>query len=292
MTRSTFDPTTKKAALFSGLLHLFALLFLVLGVVFSGLFAKEEEPHIFEMVALPNASQIMEEMTFEPLPVPTVDIPEEEPIELPEPPPPEPEPEPEPVQEVPPPPEPEPQPVIQETPPPPVPVEKPKPQPKPEPKPKPKLISFDDYEKEHGKIEAPDLKEIQQTKPKPRPKIDTSKIEQRIREAVSSVPVMAEDVLTSSATADTDVMKAWRSMLAASLDRLWKQIDTKGAAGKGVRVSFFISAGGAISSVKVISSSGLSQLDSLGIQTVQRLGSFQPPPSGKGETVTVLLKVE
>ena len=290
MARSAFDPTTKKAALFSGLLHLFALLFLVLGVVFSGLFAKEEEPHIFEMVALPNAAQVMEEMTFEPLPVPTVDIPEEEPIELPEPPPPEPEP----VQETPPPPqpEPEPQPVIQETPPPPVPVEKPKPEPPPEPKPKPKLISFDQYEKEHGKIEAPDLKEIQKATPKPRPKIDTSKITQRIRDAVSSVPVMAEDVLTSSAAADTDVMKAWRSMLAASLDRLWKQIETKGTAGKGVRVSFYISPGGAISSVKVISSSGIPQLDSLGIQTVQRLGSFQPPPSGSGETVTVLLKVE
>lgn len=288
MNRSTFDPTTKKAALFSGLLHMFMLLFLVLGVIFSSLFAKEEEPHIFEMVALPPSTQMTEEISLEPLPELSVDIPEPEPIELPEPPPPEPEPEP--VQETPPPPKP--QPVIQETPHPPVPVEEPKiePKPEPKPKPKPKIISLDDYEKEHGKIEAPDLKEIQKATPKPRPTIDTSEFEKKIRDAVGSVPEL--DVLNTTTAEDTDIMKAWRAMLAASLDKLWKQIDTKGLGGKEVTVTFFISAGGSISSVKVVRSSGLPRLDSLAVQTVQRLGSFQRPPSGKGEAVNVPFRID
>ena len=264
---------------------MFMLLFLVLGVIFSSLFAKEEEPHIFEMVALPPSTQMTEEISLEPLLELTVDIEEPEPIELPEPPPPEPEPEPqpEPVQETPPPP----QPVIQETPPPPVPVEKP--EPKPEPKPKPKIISIDDFEREHGEIKEPPKQTIQ-PKPKPRPTIDTSEIEKRIRDAVGSVPEL--DVLTTTTTVDTDIMKAWRAMLAASLDKLWKQIDTKGLGGKEVTVSFFISAGGSISSVKVVRSSGLPRLDSLAVQTVQRLGSFQRPPSGKGEAVNVPFRID
>ena len=285
MNRRTFDPTTKKAALFSGLLHLFALLFLVLGVIFSNLFAKKEDPHVFEMVALPESTQIPEEMTFEPVQAPTVDIPEEEPLELPEPPPPEPEPEPIPE---PPPPEPEPQPVIREAPPPPTPVE----QPKPEPKPKPKIISIEDFEKEHGKIEEPDAAEIERARPKPKPrqKIDTSKIEENIRKTVASVPEMSSS--TPTTTVDTDAMKNWRAILASLLDARWKRIETKGTAGKSVHVSFYVSVGGGISSVKVISSSGIPQLDSQAIQTVQGLGNITPPPSGKGETVTVLLKVE
>ena len=288
MARSTFDPTTKKAALFSGLLHLFALLFMMLGVIFANLFAKEEEPHIFEMVALPESALMAEEMTFEPLPEVSVDIPEPEPIELPPPP----EPEPEPVQETPPPPKPEPQPVIQETPPPPpVPVEKPpEPKPEPKPKPKPKIITLDQYEREHGEIKDPP-KEAYKPTPKPqRRNIDTSKIEQEIKRITSGVPDLIIDA--PPAAVDNDAMRNWRALLAARLDALWKQIDTKGAAGKSVRVSFLISAGGSISSVKVISSSGIPQLDSLGVQTVQRLSSFMPPPSGKAETVTVRLKVE
>jgi periplasmic protein TonB len=59
-----------------------------------------------------------------------------------------------------------------------------------------------------------------------------------------------------------------------------------------VRVSFYISAGGSISGVKVVRSSGIAELDELGKNAVFRLGSFQPPPSGKGETITVILKVE
>lgn len=285
MNRSTFDPTTKKAALYSGLLHLFALLFLMLGVIFSNLFARKEEPHIFEMVALPE-SAFTEEMTFEPIQAPTVDIPEPEPIELPEPPPPEPEPEP--IQETPPPPDPEPQPVIRETPPPPVPVE----QPKPEPKPERKLITLDQYQKEHGEIKTPDAAEIERARPKPKPRqaIDTSKIEKQIRDAVASVPEMS--ITTPTTTVDTDAMKQWRSILAGLLDAKWKRIETKGTAGRSVRVSFYVSVGGGISSVRVLVSSGIPQLDSQAIQTVQSLGNITPPPSGKGETVTVLLKVE
>ncbi|MCB1123717.1 MAG: hypothetical protein KJT03_19340, partial [Verrucomicrobiae bacterium] len=81
----SLDPTTKKAALFSGLLHLFALLFLLLGVIFSTLFARQEEPFIYEMVPLPEALEAVEAETIEPIQEVKVDIPEMEPIELPEP---------------------------------------------------------------------------------------------------------------------------------------------------------------------------------------------------------------
>lgn len=284
MTRSTFDPITKKAALFSGLLHLFALLFLVLAVIFSDLFAREEEPHIFEMVALPVSDQLIEELSLEPIQEVTIDIPEPEPIDLPPPP----EPQPEPVQETPPPPEPKPQPVVERTPPPPVPVEKPKPEPKPEP-PKPKIITRSQFEQEHGKIEKPKPRAPEPPKPQTR-KIDTSKVINQINKIASSFPDIVIDAPT--AVADTDAMKQWRGMLATRLAALWKQIETKGTAGRSVRVSFLVSAGGSISSVKVINSSGISQLDNLGIETVRRLGNVMAPPSGKAETVTVRLKVE
>ena len=168
-----------------------------------------------------------------------------------------------------------------------MPVEEPKPEPKPEPK--LEIISFDQYKKDHGAPVAP--KVIPKPTPKPQTrKLNTSKIEENLRKSIMGVPELS--LTTTSTSVDTDAMKNWRSLLAARLDALWKQIETKGTAGKSVRVSFFISAGGAVSSIKVVRASGLPQLDNLGIQTVRSLGSFQPPPSGRGETVTVLLKVE
>ncbi len=284
------DPTTKKAALFSGLLHLSTLLFLVLAVVFTSLFAREEEPYIFEMVALPESVDTFQPESLEPVPDLALDLPEFEPIEIPQP-------EPEPVIETPPPPEPKPQPVTKPPPvvqaPPPVPVEKPKPELKPEPvkeEPKPKIISYDEFVKQHGKPEAPKVAPRPKPAPTPTRKIDTSKIEKSLRQSIMSVPELS--LTTQSTTADTDAMKRWRSILAAALDREWKKSKTEGTAGKSVRVSFFVSAGGAISSVKIVESSGLSDLDAIGIGTVRSLGSFQPPPTERGEIVTVLLKVE
>ena len=287
MTRSTFDPITKKAALFSGLLHMFALLFLVLAVIFADLFAKEEEPHVFEMVALPVSDQMFEELTYEPIQEVTVDIPEPEPIELPPPP----EPRPEPVQRQPPPPkpQPQPQPVVERKPPPPVPVEKPEPEPEPEP-PKREIITRSQFEQEHGKIEKPKPRDPEPPKPQPRKRIDTSKVINQINQIANSFPDIVIDAPVN--TLDSDVMKQWRTMLAARLGTLWKQVDAKGGSGRTVRVSFLVSAGGSISSVKVIKSSGIVQLDNLGIDTVRRLGSVSPPPSGNAETVSVGLKVE
>lgn len=251
----TFDPTTKKAALFSGLLHLFALLFLVLGVIFTNLFARDEEPFIMEMVALPESMEIVEAETVDPIEELSLDIPEFEPVEI-EPP------EPEPVIEMPPP----------------VPVEKQKPE----------LITFDQFVEDYGKPEPSPIPD----KPKPkviRPrKIDTSKIEKNLQQ----LSVTELSMTSTTTTVDTDAMKNWRSLLAARLDTLWKQSETKGTAGNSVRISFYISSGGSISSVKIIRSSGISELDDVGKSTVFNLGSFQPPPSGKGETITVLFKVE
>ena len=287
----SLDPTTKKAALFSGLLHLSTLLFMVLAVVFTSLFAKKEEPYVFEMVALPESMDTFQPESLEPVPDLTLDLPEFEPIEIPQP-------EPEPVVETPPPPEPKPQPEVKPEPvvqkPPPVPVEKPKPvEEKPKPEPvveKPKIISYEDFVKEHGKPEAPKVMPKPKPEPVPTRKIDTSKIEKSLRQSIMSVPELS--LTTQSTTADTDAMKRWRSILAAALDREWKKSKTEGTAGRSVRVSFFVSAGGAISSVKIVQSSGMSDLDVIGINTVRSLGSFQPPPTGRGETVTVLLKVE
>jgi len=261
----TFDPTTKKAALFSGLLHLFALLFLVLGVIFASLFARDEEPFILEMVALPESMEIVEAVTVEPIEELTLDIPEFEPVEIQQP---------EPVVETPPPPK------LVEQKPPPVPVEKPKPE--------PKIITFDEFVEDHGKPKPRPIPD----KPKPRVvkprKIDTSKIEKNLQQ----LSVTELSITTTTTTVDNDAMKNWRSLLAARLDALWKQIDAKGAAGNNVRISFYISSGGSISSVQIVRSSGISELDNSGKTTVFNLGSFQPPPSGKGETITVLFKVE
>ncbi len=254
----TLDPTTKKAALFSGLLHLSTLLFLILGVLFSNLFARDEEPYIFEMVALPETIEAFEPETFEPLPEVSLDIEEfAEPEFIP-------------VEE-----------------PPLKPFEQPKPKPVQE-KPKPKIITYDEFVKQHGKPEPP--AEMPKPKPKRARPIDTSKIEKNLRQSIMSVPELS--LTTSSVAEDTDAMRVWRSLLAGRLDALWKQSETQGTAGRSVKVSFYISAGGAISSVRVVQSSGIGELDSIGVNTVHRLGNFQPPPSGSGETVMVLFKVE
>lgn len=279
----TVDPTTKKAALFSGILHLTTLLILVLGVVFSSLFAKEEDPYVFEMVDLPESVQTFQPESVEPIPDIQIELPEFPPIEIPEP-------EPEPVREETPPPEPQPEvqrpvvqrPVVQ---PPPVPVEKPKPV---EEKPKLEIINKAEFDKKYPR---PDPVKVTPKPPVRQPrKIDTSKIEENLRESLMSLPNLT---LTSQTTiADTDAMKQWRSLLARRLDQLWKQSKTEGTSGKSVRVSFIVSAGGAISSVKIVESSGLPDLDSVGLNTVRQISSFQPPPTGKAETITVTLKVE
>ena len=298
----TLDPTTKKAALFSGLLHLSTLLFLILGVLFSNLFARDEEPYIFEMVALPESIEAFEPETFEPLPEVSLDIeefaePEFIPVEEPPLKPFE-QPKPKLVQEKPKPkiitydefvkqhekPEPEFIPVEE-------PTLKPVGQPKPKPvqeKPKPKIITYDEFVKQHGKPEPP--AEMPKPKPKRARPIDTLKIEKNLRQSIMSVPELS--LTTSSVAEDTDAMRVWRSLLAGRLDALWKQSETQGTAGRSVKVSFYISAGGAISSVRVVQSSGIGELDSIGVSTVHRLGNFQPPPSGSGETVMVLFKVE
>ena len=274
----TVDPTTKKAALFSGILHLTTLLILVLGVVFSSLFAKKEDPYVFEMVDLPESVQTFQPESVELIPDIEIELPEFPPVEIPEP-------EPEPVREEPPPPEPQPvvqQPVVQ---PPPVPVEKPKPV---EEKPKLEFINKAEFDKKFPRPDPPKVTPKPQVR-QPR-KIDTSKIEKDLRDSLMSLPNLT---LTSQTTsADTDAMKQWRSLLARRLDQLWKQSKTEGTSGKSVRVSFIVSAGGAISSVKIVQSSGLADLDSVGLNTVHKISSFQPPPTGKAETVTVTLKVE
>lgn len=307
-----FDPITKRALIYSSVLHLAGLLFLILAALFSTLWAQEEEPYIFEMVELPDPDRILvpEPSLPEPEPVPEPEPelpepePEPEPVPEPEPEPvPEPEPEPEPVpepveepppppvEEPPPPPPPPPKPV--EKPPPPKPVEKPpppkpveKPPPPPE-KPKPKIISYDDFVKRVG---APETPKTIPAKPKKAPKIDTSRIERNLRQSIMSVPELS--VSTPSSSAQTDEMLAWRRLLAARLDQEWKKTNTSGTVGRSARVQFHVSAGGAISNVRVISSSGFADLDKNAILTVRSLGIFQPPPNRQGVTITVTFKVE
>ena len=273
----TIDPTTKKAALFSGIIHLSTLLILVLGVVFSSLLAKKEDPYVFELVDLPESVSTFQPESVEPTPDIQIEFPDFPPVELPEP-------IPEPVPEEIPPPEPRPEvqkPVVE---PPPVPVEKPKVI-KPKPVELPKPMSKAEYDRTHTRPDPPKVTPRRQTR-----KIDTSKFEKDLKQSIMD---MENLTLTSqTTTADTDAMKQWRSLLTRRLEALWKKSKTEGTSGKSVRVSFIISAGGGISSVKIVESSGLTELDSVGLNTVRQLSNFQPPPSRRSETVTVLLKVE
>ena len=160
----SIDPITKRAMIYSGILHVAALFLLILAALLPTLWAREEEPYTFEMVELPNPNQTPNPPPNTPQPEPVLPQPEPEPpppepvqpeppqpepveeppppplpVEEPPPPPPpekKPPPQPEPVKEPPPPPPEKPEPV--KKPPPPKPAEKPKPEPKPPPKPEPK----------------------------------------------------------------------------------------------------------------------------------------------------------
>ena len=254
------DPITKKAALFSGLLHLGALLFLILAAIFSTLWAREKEPHVFEMVELPNwePTAVLEDS----VPDLSMDLPEFEPA---------------PVLT---------QPLPQPAAAPPKPVDIPPP-PKLVEKPKPKIISFGEFVEQVGQPETPRTVQIPRKKPT---KIDTSEIEKNLRKTVMSVPELL--VSNSTAATDSDEMRVWRSLLAARLDQEWKKTNTDGIVGRSVRISFYISTSGSIFNVRVISSSDLNDLDKNGILTVRRLGIFQPPPNREGVTITVTFKVE
>jgi TonB family protein len=106
---------------------------------------EEEPPAIFEMVSVPDLppiTEVSDEISFEPIPV--------EPIELPEP---EPEP-----------PEPE-----------------PKPEPEPEPEPPPKKISWDQFVREQGTPKEQKPRAVK-PKPIVVPKINTSQIISNLRD--------------------------------------------------------------------------------------------------------------
>ncbi|MBC9889911.1 MAG: hypothetical protein F7B06_08715, partial [Opitutae bacterium] len=73
------DPITKRALIYSSVLHLAALLFVILAALFSTLWAEEKEPYIFEMVELPDPNQIL--VPEETLPQPEPELPEPEPVQ-------------------------------------------------------------------------------------------------------------------------------------------------------------------------------------------------------------------
>ncbi|MBC9867851.1 MAG: TonB family protein, partial [Opitutae bacterium] len=153
--------------------------------------------------------------------------------------------------------------------------------------PTPTIISYDQFVKRDGAPETPKTVPVQ---PKKAPKIDTSRIEQNLRKSIMSVPELS--ISTPSSAAQTDELLAWKRLLAARLDQEWKKTKSPGTVGRSVRVKFIITAAGAISNVRVVSSSGFADLDKNAILTVRRLGIFQPPPIRQEVPIGVWFKVE
>jgi len=256
----------KEGMLFSSIFHMGVLFVMLLVSFFASAFKKQEQPHVFEMVELPQG-EIMDAPIEEAPEVPTVQVklPDWEPL-------PEPKvekPKPKPVEVKPKPIEKKPEPK---------PVEK-----KPEPEPERKMISQAEFDKIYGK--RPDPKPVKQTPPPTPPKVDTSKIEQQIRKTVMSVPSLS--LSQSSPVSETSAERIWKSQLAAALKRLWEQVRSELPGGTSVRISFTVSSGGSLGNIKVLRSSGNRGFDQLGVNTLRRLGAFSPPPDRKPQSLTI-----
>ncbi len=261
------DPTTKKAALYSGIIHLSALFMVVVGLVFSRFFINPPEPYIFEMVALPDASSVFESepVIDEPIPDLSIDVPEFEVLPEPKV---EPKIEPKPVE------------VVRRPKPKPVEVVKPK----PVPVKKPEIISYDEFVKQQGKPVA--AKQVKRQPSKPH-EIDTSKIERNLSNI--SVPELS---MNSSVSADSSAMDRWNSLLFSRIQAAWNRIAPSGMSNRRAKVEFSVSVGGGISAVRIISSSGNSEFDRRVIDAVRSLGVVQSPPGGQRVSRSIWIELD
>lgn len=238
------------------ILHVVVLLALFLATIIE-YFRPDEEVHVFEIVSASAPSPTVSEPTNSTEPPPP-DIPNLDFAPLPE----------VPTIEIPPP---------QETPPPPAPpTQKPTRAPPPE---KPKMMSYEEFLK-HNKIREP---RQQPSAPRPQVKkitINTPQIN------ASSLPTTYQGPSQPTA-AQLSALNQYTSQLSARLYRAWQQPQSLGGLNLRVKVSFFVSASGQISQVRLAPGSGNAAFDRSVLAAFRTVGNVGPTPNGQGYTWSI-----
>lgn len=243
----------------SVILHLALLLGLFLVTIVEA-FKPEEPPHVFEMVTPPATMQSMVQEaspTPEPEPAPELPLPR-----LPDVPdlvtPPEPPPVPQPVRPRPSPPAPAPE--------------------------KPKLITRDQFIKEHGQ-------------PKPRPQPTQTVSTPRISVPKIDVPRLVMPTVTGPTapqaltTQQISALNAYSAQLRARIDAAWGKPENLGGVQIAATVEFDVSATGRISNVRLKPSSGNQAFDQSVLAAFRRVTSAGATPTGQPHTFTMTFRL-
>jgi len=248
---------TSGAFLASVLLHAA----LVGGAVMMVAFVPDEKPPpaVFELVSLPRlptTSEESAEISFEPIPIEPVVIPEPEPVS---------EPIPEPIPE---------------------PVEK-KPEPKPvekKPEPPPVKMSYEQFVREQG---APKVQKPREVKPKPIkvPKINTSQIVNNLRD------IMVDTTqLNQMSRSEISALEAYFARLKQALKRAWTKPSGLSDRLQCV-VKFDLSSSGILSGVRIITSSENSDFDQSVLAAFKAVRNHGPTPDGRSNPARVTFRM-
>lgn len=242
----------------SVILHIVVLVALFLATIIETLRPKEK-PHVFEMVSPPSEQTSNAAAATPSPPMPDIPMPELPPV-------PELAAVPKPVQ----PPKPAPSP------------------PKPTPsqvKPKPKIMTMDDFIKQHGTPEP-----RQQTRPTtPRPNVSVPTIDVPTLVVPTTPTATGPRPLTQQ---QLSALGAYSAKLRASIDRAWAKPDGMASVRVAATVVFDVSASGRITNARLKPGSGNSAFDQSVLAAFRRAVSAGPTPTGQGHSFTMTFRMQ
>ena len=227
----------------SVILHLVVLLGLFLATIVQA-FKPKEKPHVFEMVEPPSQMTASQEPSpsMPTMEMPTVDLQPVPQVEIPQPAPPQPAP------------------------------PKPAPTPTPAPKAEPKLMSADEFFKNHPKAD-PKPRTTSQTKQTVSvPKIEVPRI------VIPKNPSPSAPQITSQQMSE---LQKYSSRLRAKIDAAWAKPEQLAGVRLEADVVFDVSASGKISNVRLKPSSGNAAFDQSVLAAFRRAASAGPTPTGQ-----------
>ncbi|MFW6218321.1 MAG: energy transducer TonB [Verrucomicrobiota bacterium] len=241
----------------SVILHLVVLLCLFLGTIVEA-FRPKEPVHVFEMVSPPAETA---EESSEPAsePPPPVELPEVAPLE--------------PLPDIE---------ISEPAPPEPAPAPRERPEPKPA-EPEPKRMSYEEFLKQNP-VKEPKPQPVR-SKPKfNRPVIDAPKLV--IPDATAQNPNPQQ--LSQS---DMNELAAYNARLRARLDAAWNKPENLGGVRIEATVRFDVSAGGRITNVRLVPSSGNAAFDQSVKAAFSRIADAGPTPTRQGHTFSMTFRM-
>ncbi len=244
----------------SVILHVVVLLALFLATIIE-YFRPEEEVHVFEMVSAsaPIQTEATPTDSTEP-PPPDIDMPD---LDL------------TPVPEVP---------VVQVPPPPVTPPPAPTPaRPTPPKPPKQEIVSYEDFLKKN-KIREPRQPQRTTRPVTPTPQISIPQVD---------VPTITHSPQSTQPTAaQMSALNQYKAQLSARLKRAWLQPSNMGGLKPKVKVSFYVSAGGSISQVRLVPGSGNDTFDRSVLAAFRTVGNVGATPTGQGYTLSINFELD